>query len=88
MINPNKVGLVLATLIGGLHLYWAALVAADWAQPLISFIFWAHMIRPVYVIESFNVVAAGTLVVITFSLGYLFGYVGGSFWNRLHRSSL
>ena len=85
MISPNKVGLVIATLIGGLHLYWAALVGAGWAQPLIDFIFWAHMIRPVYVIGPFNAVAATTLVAITFSLGYVFGYVGGSLWNRLQR---
>ena len=84
MINPNKVGLVIAALIGGWHLMWAALVAAGWAQPLIDFIFWAHMIRPVYVIGPFNAAAAGTLLVITFSMGYIFGYVGGSLWNRLH----
>ena len=85
MINSNKVGLVIAALIGGWHLVWAALVAAGWAQPLINFIFWAHMIRPVYVIGPFDAVAAGTLLVITFFLGYVFGYVGGSLWNRLHR---
>ena len=85
MINSNKVGLVIAALIGGWHLVWAALVAAGWAQPLINFIFWAHMIRPVYVIGPFDAVAAGVLLVITFFLGYVFGYVGGSLWNRIHR---
>jgi hypothetical protein len=39
-------GLVIGVLIGGWHLVWTALVAAGWAQSLISFIFWAHMIRP------------------------------------------
>jgi hypothetical protein len=85
MINPNKAGLVIAALIGGWHLVWAALVAAGWAQPLINFIFWAHMIRPVYVIGAFDAAAAGTLLVITFFLGYVFGCAGGALWNRLHR---
>ena len=85
MPNPNKAGLVVAALIGGWHLVWAALVAAGWAQPLIDFIFWAHMIRPVYVIGPFNAVAAGALLLTTFCLGYVFGFVGGSLWNKLHR---
>ena len=85
MIKPNKVGLVIAGLIGGWHLVWAILVATGWAQPLINFIFWAHMIRPIYVVGPFDPVAAATLLVITFFSGYVFGYVGGSLWNRLHR---
>lgn len=85
MINPNKAGLVIAVLIGGWHLVWAALVAARWAQLLIDFIFWAHMIRPVYVIGPFDVVAAGTLLAVTFFSGYIFGYIGASLWNKLHR---
>ena len=85
MINPNKIGVVVAALIGGWHLVWAALVAAGWAQPLINFIFWAHMIKPVYVIGPFDVVAAATLLVITFCSGYVLGFIGGSLWNKIHR---
>ena len=43
------------------------------------------MIRPVYVIGPFDLVAAGTLLVITFCLGYVFGFIGGSLWNKIHR---
>ena len=85
MLKPNKVGLVIAALLGGLHLGWAILVALNWAQPLTNFIFWAHMIRPVYVIGPFDALAAVTLLVITVASGYVFGYIGGSLWNRLHR---
>jgi hypothetical protein len=85
MTKPNRVGLVIAALIGGWHLVWVILVATGWAQPLINFIFWAHMIRPVYLVAPFDPVAAGTLLMITFFSGYVFGYVGGSLWNRVHR---
>ena len=87
MINPNKTGVVVAALIGGWHLVWAGLVAAGWAQPLINFIFWAHLIKPVYVIGPFDVVAAATLFVMTFCSGYVFGFIGGSLWNKIHRES-
>jgi hypothetical protein len=48
-----------------------------WAQPIIDFIFWAHMIRPVYVIKPFDPVAAVTLIIVTAAIGYIFGFVGG-----------
>ena len=88
MTNPNKVGLVLATLIGVSHLVWGILVATGWAQPLINFIFWAHMIQPIYVIGPFDPMAATVLVIITFFWGYILGFIGGAVWNKLHRSSL
>ena len=54
MANPNKVGLVFAAVIGEAGiLIRASLVLLGWAQPIIDFIFWAHMIQPVYVIKPF-----------------------------------
>jgi hypothetical protein len=85
MINPNKVGLVFGALIGGWHVFWAILVLLGWAQPILDFIFWAHMIRPVYVIKPFDLSAAVALILITAASGYVFGFVGAVIWNRLHR---
>ena len=85
MTNPNKVGLVIGALIGGWHIVWSFLVLFGWAQPIIDFIFWAHMIRSVYVIKAFDPVAALTLIVITSVMGYVFGYVGAIIWNKVHR---
>jgi hypothetical protein len=59
--NPNKVGLVIGALIGGWHLVWSLLVLIGWAQPIIDFIFWAHMIKPVYFVKPFDPVAAVVL---------------------------
>jgi hypothetical protein len=85
MPNPNKVGIVVGALIGGWHLCWSLLVLLRWAQPIIDFIFWAHMIQPIYVIKPFNSLAAITLIVITAILGYVFGFAGAVIWNNLHR---
>jgi hypothetical protein len=85
MTNPNKVGLVVGALIGGWHLLWSLLVLLRWAQSIIDFIFWAHMIQPIYVVKPFDLLAAVTLIVITGVTGYIFGFVGAIIWNRLHR---
>ena len=83
MANPNKVGLVVGALIGGWHLVWSLLVLFRWAQPVIDFIFWAHMIQPIYTIKPFDPLAAVTLIVITAAIGYLLGFLGAIIWNRL-----
>ena len=87
MTNPNKVGLVVGALIAGWHVLWAMLVLLGWAQPIIDFIFWAHMINPIYVIKAFDPIAALTLIVITFIIGYVFGFAGAILWNKLHHTS-
>lgn len=85
MANPNKVGLVVGALIGGWHFVWSLLVVTGWAQPIIDFIFWAHMIKPVYFVKPFDPMAAVALIVITAVIGYAFGFLGAAIWNRLHR---
>lgn len=85
MTNSNKVGVVVGALVAGWHLLWSLLVLIGCAQPIIDFIFWAHMIKPVYVVKPFDPVAAVTLMMITGVIGYVFGFVGAIIWNRLHQ---
>ena len=80
----NRTGLVFGTVLAGFHVIWALLVMAGWAQPLINFVFWAHMIQPIYVIKAFDPLAALTLIAITFTSGYACGFIGAFLWNKLH----
>ena len=84
-INPNKAGLTVGALFGAWHLTWSLLVALGLAQPLIDFLFWIHFIKPVYVIEPFEIVRAVILIAVTASIGYIIGLVFALVWNRLHR---
>ena len=64
---------------------WSVLVAAGWAQPLINFIFWIHFIRPVYVVENFNIGVAVLLIAVTGAIGYAIGWSLAMLWNKLHK---
>jgi hypothetical protein len=84
-INPNRVGLTIGALFGAWHLTWSLLVAFSLAQPLIDFLFWIHFIKPVYVIEPFEIARALILVAVTAGIGYIIGLLFVFVWNRLHR---
>jgi hypothetical protein len=85
MSNPNKVGLVFAILLGGLHLVWSILVATGVGQILYDFVLWAHMIHLAITVGPFDLTASITLIVVTAILGYVIGYVASVVWNRMHR---
>jgi len=76
---------VLAAVTGGFHLGWAVLVALGWAQPIIDFIFWAHFIKPIYLIEPFEIGRAVILLVLTSAVGFAIGAAFALIWNALHK---
>ncbi len=85
-INVGKAGLVLGAVIGGWHLCWSILVALRLAQPVIDFVFWMHFIKPIYVIEPFEIVRAAILLIITAGVGFIIGSVFALIWNALHKA--
>lgn len=84
-LNPTKTGIALGGLIGGLHLVWSVLVALGWAQPLVNFSQWAHMVSVPVVVQPFNLSAAVTVIIIAAIIGCIVGYAFANIWNRMHR---
>jgi hypothetical protein len=84
-LSGGKAGLVLAAVMGGWHLCWSILVALRWAQPVIDFVFWMHFIKPVYVVEPFEIQRAAILLVVTSILGFVIGSISAWIWNALHK---
>ncbi len=83
-INPTKTAFSVAAFLAGFHFVWAVLVALGWGQPLMDFVFWAHMINMSFVVGPFDLSAAMTLVVMTWFFGYVFGLAFARIWNRMH----
>ena len=84
-VSPNKIGLALGALIGGWHVGWALLVAVGWAQWVLNFVFWMHFLKPPYTVGPFSAGIAVILILVTATVGYVFGYIFGVLWNWIHR---
>ena len=84
VVDPHKLGLVLAAFIGGWHIVWSLLVLFGWAQPAINFVFWLHFITPPYEVGPFVAWRAITLITLTTTIGYVFGRIIGAIWNWVH----
>ncbi|MBI4065790.1 hypothetical protein HY412_01170 [Candidatus Kaiserbacteria bacterium] len=83
-LNPTKTGFALGTLVGGLHLVWSILIALGWAQPLVDFSQWAHMVSMPVVVEPFSLSAAVTVIVVAAIVGYVVGNIFARIWNHAH----
>ena len=83
IINKHKTGLTFGFLVSFLHLAWSILVALGLAQAWLNFVLNMHMISAPIVIMPFNLVKAVVLIVITFVVGYVFGWLMAFFWNKV-----
>ena len=84
-MNVQKAALTLGLFIGGWHLVWSLLILVGWAQPLLDFIFWVHMIANPYQVTGFDLTRAILLMVVTFAVGYVGGWVFATLWNKMHK---
>ena len=84
-LNPVRTGLALGKLFALVHLAWAALVWLGFAQGLVNFVLWAHMVSSPTIVGPFSIQATLYLVIITGVLGYVLGYVFAKIWNLVHK---
>ena len=87
-MKTYKIGLIVGTFFGMMHLFWSILVAVEFAQPLSDFIYWAHFFNNPFIVAPFNLGTAFVLVIVTFCVGYIFGSLIGWLRNKFHRVTL
>ena len=80
-LHSHKTGLALGGTLAIVHFFWSAMVAVGWAQPAINWVFRLHFIQPPYTITSFVWMYALGLIVMTFVIGYVIGWVFAKVWN-------
>ena len=86
-IDKNKTGLTFGLLISSLHLFWSVLVFLGMAQVLLNFILNLHMLNMPITVMPFNLVKALGLIVVTFVVGYIFGWLMAFFWNKCFKEN-
>jgi len=86
-LNKNHVGLLLGGMMALWHLVWSTLVLLGFAKILLDWILWLHFINITVNIQSFDLVRAALLVIVTFVVGYVFGWVAAWLWNMLIKRS-
>lgn len=67
------------------HLCWGLLVLVGLAQQLLDLVFRLHFIVPVMQISPFSIKLLLGLLVLTFAVGYILGWVFASIWNWLQK---
>jgi hypothetical protein len=84
-LSSEKVGLVFGIFFGAAHIMWSLLVFLGWGQALVDFAFTMHMVAPVFIIGQFDISKAAALVVLASGIGYCFGLILATIWNKIQR---
>lgn len=84
-LNPNKVGLVLGVFVALIHLVWALMVAGKMAQQWLDWVMNMHFINNPITVGQFDLGTSVMLLVMTFVIGYLGGWLYALVHNWLHK---
>lgn len=86
ILNKNGVGLALGVFFAVAHALWAILVWVGLAKPLLDFVLKLHFMTMDYNIEAFGFLRALGLLIMTFVVGYVFGWVFSALWNKFNKA--
>ncbi|MDP2643041.1 MAG: hypothetical protein Q8P62_04325 [Candidatus Peregrinibacteria bacterium] len=86
MLNKLRTGLALGGFVAFCHAIWAIMVAANYAKPMMDFIFKLHMVPNPHVVGQFDLLTALSLVGLTAVVGFVAGFVFAFFYNWAHMS--
>jgi hypothetical protein len=87
-INKNKTGLTFGFLISSMHFFWSILVVFGIAQIMLDFVLNIHMLDMPVIVMPFSLIKALELIVVTFIVGYVFGYLMAFFWNKCFKEKI
>lgn len=80
-----KTGLVVGAFFALMHFLWLILVFTGVAQVLMDWIFKLHMLNNPLLVQEFSFANAGMLLVMTFVVGFVAGWILALLCNMLHK---
>ncbi|OGM10549.1 hypothetical protein A2W13_01980 [Candidatus Woesebacteria bacterium RBG_16_36_11] len=81
--NEKNIALITGVMVSSCHILWSILVLLGWGQFLLDFIYSIHFLINPFIVTNFNLTTALILVIVTFIVGYIFGYLGTLIWNKM-----
>jgi hypothetical protein len=83
-MHKNIWGLIVGSFFAGIHLLWAILVLIGIAQPLLDFTCRLYFTNNPFTVGKFEILAAIELIVFTFALGYITGWLLALLCEKIH----
>jgi hypothetical protein len=71
-----------------MHFFWSILVVFGIAQIMLDFVLNIHMLDVPVIVMPFSLIKALGLIVVTFVVGYVFGYLMAFFWNKCFKEKI
>lgn len=87
-LNKNQTGLIVGLFLAFVHLVWslAVLIIPNSLQTILNWIFDIHALEPIWKITSFNFMNMIWLLIVTFVIGYVYGWMFAIFSNWIHKN--
>lgn len=80
-----KTGLIIGVLLALLHFLWSILVATGVAQTVLDWVYKMHFLDNPFQVQQFDIATAAMLVVLTFVIGFVAGWILALVVNMLHK---
>ncbi len=84
-LDKNTLGLTTGILLALAHAIWSTLIAFGLAKPFMDWVLSLHSLSMDYTVNPFDILRAAILIVLTFVIGYILGWVFAAIWNRVKK---
>ncbi|HSX49128.1 MAG TPA: hypothetical protein VLE44_02620 [Candidatus Saccharimonadales bacterium] len=82
-LNCGKTALVVGFFVSFMHLVWLVMVWSGLGQAYLDWILGLHQVSLNIRVLPFNLMNGVYLLIVTFIVGYLMGWMFAYIWNRL-----
>jgi len=82
-LKPISVAIYTGFFVATLHLIWSLMVAFGVGQTYLDWILGLHFVKNPFIVVPFSLSVMIILLVVTFVVGFILGWVGTVCWNKI-----